>query len=469
MKYQLQLSQLYVDGFRGFENKVSLSFDRQLTVLIGDNGSGKSTVLDAIAIGLMYFRNEITGGHLFEFPVPLDTVKRKNYDVNNSRSDFENELGFCFTDCQINENGQAVFLTDTLTTTAGFIMRATNNTTTNVEEFCSDEEAEQIATFTQHLYNTKLLQQLTNVPILVYYGCNSINTDTAKATIDGTVRVTDLDLFDTYRQSLEAKTFSFEQLLLLLDRRQKSMLQDRRFDDRFLDALQIAISGMLNDNEGATYANLRINYGLLFDEVVIDKTIGDKTEMLYLNQMSSGEKVLLGLVADLTRRLYLANTEGDLLQGNGIVLIDEIDLHLNPKWQRKVLTKLLEIFPNVQFVVTTHSPLVLSSEKIIPKATYLLTENKATSIEDLGLFINGVEPNRVLQYVMSVPLRNAETQDDMNRITQSLKTMTFDNPEIVALMDKLTKKLGQQDPFIMRIQHEILLLKRKKLVKHETH
>lgn len=454
MKYQLQLSQLRITGFRGFINTVDLSFDKRLTVLIGDNGSGKSTVLDAVAIGLMYLRNEITGGHLFEFPVPLDAVKKKNYDVNNNRNDFENALDFCFTDYKINEDGQAVFLADTLTTTAGFIMRATNNTTTNVEEFCSDKEAEQIATFTKHLYNTKLQQQLTNVPILVYYGCNSINTDTAKATIDGTARVTDLDLFDTYRQSLEAKTFNFEQLLLLLDRRQKSMLQDRRFDDRFLDALQIAISGMLNDNEGATYANLRINYGLLFDEVVIDKTIGDKTEMLYLNQMSSGEKVLLGLVADLTRRLYLANTEGDLLHGNGIVLIDEIDLHLHPKWQRKVLTKLLEIFPDVQFVVTTHSPVILGgiASKYVKSlhngVIYSVEDTYGRDVEDILETIMQVDAGKYTQKIKKIAALIAmnELQDAENAIMEMHTEIDqkgdngADHPDILRMNSLLTRK-----------------------------
>lgn len=443
MKYQLQLSQLYLTGFRGFEGTVTLSFDPQLTVLIGDNGSGKSTVLDAVAIGLMYLRNEITGGHLFEFPVPLDAVKKKNYDVNNNRSDFENELGFCFTDYKINENGQVVFLPDTLTT-AGFIMRATNSTTTNVEKFCSDKEAEQIATFTQHLYHTKLQQQLTNVPILVYYGCNSINTDTAKATIDGTARVTDLDLFDTYRQSLEAKTFNFEQLLLLLDRRQKSMLQDRRFDDRFLDALQIAISGMLNDSEGATYANLRINYGRLFDEVVIDKTIGDKTEMLYLNQMSSGEKVLLGLVADLTRRLYLANTEGDLLQGNGIVLIDEIDLHLHPKWQQKVVGKLLEIFPNVQFIVTTHSPEVLKG--IQRNALRILTSN---GIKNTQPYIERRDTNSILEDAFGLHKRFKE---DNEKLSSLYDLMTTNRDEAERLLEELKEKWGAADEEIIRAE-----------------
>ena len=97
MSYQIKLSKLHLNGFRVFENEVALSFDPQLTVLIGNNGAGKTTILDAIAIALMYLRNEITGGKMFEFPVPLDTVKKRNYDVNNSKSEFENALELKFT------------------------------------------------------------------------------------------------------------------------------------------------------------------------------------------------------------------------------------------------------------------------------------------------------------------------------------------------------------------------------------
>lgn len=367
MNYRIKLSHLSIDGFRGFGQPIDLSFDERLTVLIGANGTGKSTILDALAMGMMYLRSEITGGKMFDFPLPLDPVKNKNYDVNNDHDSFENVLDLHFTRFDVDEvaNTLVNFDNDTLSKDS-FVLRGTPTTTSNMEGYLtpdgvSSNQGGDLDKLLRHFGYEKLKRKLTNVPILVYYGCNSITTDTAQTTIDGTARLTHLDMFDTYKQSLEAREFNFGQLLLMLDRRQKIILQNGEKNDRFLDALEVAITGMLNDTDGATYGRLRIYYGALFDEPMMDKTIHEKTTHLYLNQLSSGEKSLLGLVADLTRRLYLANTEGDLLHGEGIVLIDEIDLHLHPKWQREVLTKLREIFPNVQFVVTTHSPLVLSS------------------------------------------------------------------------------------------------------------
>ena len=82
---------------------------------------------------------------------------------------------------------------------------------------------------------------------------------------------------------------------------------------------------------------------------------------LSIEQLSDGEKCMIALVGDLARRLVVANPKRDEpLHGKGIVLIDEIELHLHPAWQKGVLPRLLEVFPNVQFVVTTHSPLVLA-------------------------------------------------------------------------------------------------------------
>jgi len=83
---------------------------------------------------------------------------------------------------------------------------------------------------------------------------------------------------------------------------------------------------------------------------------------LNVSQLSDGEKIYMALVGDLCRRLTLANpTLDDPLQGEGIVLIDELDLHLHPQWQTEIATKLCETFPNIQFIVTTHSPLVITN------------------------------------------------------------------------------------------------------------
>ena len=85
-------------------------------------------------------------------------------------------------------------------------------------------------------------------------------------------------------------------------------------------------------------------------------------EPFSIDQLSDGEKGIIALVGDIARRLAIANPYAtDPLQGAGVVLIDEVDLHLHPKWQTTILANLIAAFPNIQFAVTTHSPYVLSS------------------------------------------------------------------------------------------------------------
>jgi energy-coupling factor transporter ATP-binding protein EcfA2 len=82
---------------------------------------------------------------------------------------------------------------------------------------------------------------------------------------------------------------------------------------------------------------------------------------LELAQLSDGYQAMLAIVLDLMLRYAYIFFEGDPLAGDALVGIDEIDLHLHPKWQRTVLTQLTELFPGTQFIVTTHSPIVVQS------------------------------------------------------------------------------------------------------------
>jgi predicted ATP-binding protein involved in virulence len=78
--------------------------------------------------------------------------------------------------------------------------------------------------------------------------------------------------------------------------------------------------------------------------------------------LSQGEKTLISLISDIARRLVILNPDlENPLHGTGIVLIDEIDLHLHPQWQQTIVQKLENTFPNIQFIVSTHSPLVLTT------------------------------------------------------------------------------------------------------------
>src|SRR5690606_14860939 len=126
---------------------------------------------------------------------------------------------------------------------------------------------------------------------------------------------------------------------------------------------------------------------------------------LFLEQLSDGERGLLALIFDLTRRLAIANPASKNAIGEGValVLIDEIELHLHPKWQRDVLQRLRNVFKACQFVVTTHSPLVLG-EVEARCVRFLEFENGKVDVT-VPAEAYGMDANRILQELMDAPVR----------------------------------------------------------------
>ncbi len=94
---------------------------------------------------------------------------------------------------------------------------------------------------------------------------------------------------------------------------------------------------------------------------VMDRVETDGTRHeLRIEQLSEGYKIVIAMVADLAARMAEANPAmPNPLEATGIVLIDEVDLHLHPRWQRTILKELTGVFRNVQFVVSTHSPIIV--------------------------------------------------------------------------------------------------------------
>ena len=123
------------------------------------------------------------------------------------------------------------------------------------------------------------------------------------------------------------------------------------------DSAIAAISHALTTFLGG-FENLRVEEEPL--RLVVDKEgVG-----LDVSQLSDGERSFLAMICDLGRRLTLANPLlGNPLHGTGVVLIDELELHLHPKWQREMTEKLRKTFPNIQFIATTHSPFVIQALK----------------------------------------------------------------------------------------------------------
>lgn len=135
-----------------------------------------------------------------------------------------------------------------------------------------------------------------------------------------------------------------------------------------------------------------------------------------ISQLSEGQKTLVALTGDLARRLVTLNpNSNNPLHGHGIVIIDEIELHLHPKWQQTVLSKLREIFPKIQFIVTTHSPQIL---------THIANENTIIGLKSDGESIlkypventYGKNTDRIYEDNMKVSSRPKLVQDKLDEI-----------------------------------------------------
>ena len=138
--------------------------------------------------------------------------------------------------------------------------------------------------------------------------------------------------------------------------------------------------------------------------------VGKDGEELNVNQLSDGEKCTLAMVGDLARRMAIANpARDDPLDGAGVVLIDEVDLHLHPGWQRHVVSGLEETFPNCQFLVSTHSPQIVSH--VAPERIWILERSTSGVSATRPSESFGQTSGRILEDVMDVPERPQEIKE----------------------------------------------------------
>ncbi len=187
---------------------------------------------------------------------------------------------------------------------------------------------------------------------------------------------------------------------------------------------------------------------------------GDKR--LYLWQLSDGEQGLVALALDLLRRLAIANpfAENPVETGSAIVLIDEIELHLHPSWQRRVLRSLLAIFKGCQFVISTHSPQVVG--QVRPEKLRLLhhdADGKVGLSSASQSF--GMDSSWILQYIMGVPARDYETEQRLSAVYSAIDSEQLQTARELA--NALRADIGD----FPDLQEAIALLDRFELLRHE--
>lgn len=218
-------------------------------------------------------------------------------------------------------------------------------------------------------------------------------------------------------------------------------------EERQLAAVRRALSVFMPG-----FSNLRVRRNPLRMEVT------KNGQVVIVNQLSDGEKCLMALVGDIARRMAIANPALDNpLHGDGIVLIDEIDLHLHPLWQRMMVPRLLETFPNCQFLISTHSPHVLTH--VQPQNIFILRSEGGKFSCEHPQESYGKTSERIFEDLMGMETTRP------TKVTESLKTLfvRIHNGELDQAkkdIESLQQEIGE-DPDLVKAR---VLIKRKELI-----
>ena len=217
---------------------------------------------------------------------------------------------------------------------------------------------------------------------------------------------------------------------------QEALSSERPAAQRVLTAFKTALKHFLPD-----YRNLRLGgESATGSFLLIDR--GAVT--LPLEQLSDGERGVLAMVLDLTRRLALANPEMEdpAAEAEAVVLIDEIELHLHPEWQRRIVENLTKTFPKCQFIATTHSPQVIG--EVPHDRIHIMADGEVYS----PTHSFGVDSSRVLEEIMDTDPRSRKVKDLLSEISRTIGDDRYDDAR--TLLADLAKHLGEDDPEVTR-------------------
>ncbi|MCB0053187.1 MAG: AAA family ATPase [Caldilinea sp.] len=176
--------------------------------------------------------------------------------------------------------------------------------------------------------------------------------------------------------------------------------------------------------------------------LLIDKSDGP----LEVRQLSDGERSMIALVLDLAKRLAQANPKLDdpIRDGQAVVLIDELDLHLHPGWQRTIVQKLTSTFPNCQFIATTHSPQIIG--EVRQDRIQIIAHGQVYS----PTHSFGVDSSRVLEEILDVPARTHNVDALLGRISRAIGDEQVSAAK--QILTELTAIVGDNDADVIRVR-----------------
>lgn len=414
------LKKLNISNFKMFKS-LELNFEPGFNLLLGDNGVGKTTILEAASIAISGFligMEDVATRNIYKPDVRYQIVEDSNGTPNKSYSDEPTEIE------SVLEYGNVEYRW----TRAKKDATGGSRTTINPKEILS---------VSKKLVNSKEEQLLP----LISYQCASRHWVSARIDAHEKKRKQLHDRRCGYLGCLD-RTANLPSIYDWCKQMEWNSLKTRRIPRNYELFGEIISRFMSIMNDGAVS-------GVFFHPNVEKLLYIENDEFKEIEDLSAGYQSVLSLVIDLAYRMAILNPDADrgILEAEGIVLIDEIDSNLHPKWQWRIVEALTETFPNIQFVAATHSPIIVSSCKGA-NIISISDEQEVQYIGDSYAF----SVNEILKDMLGYYMRPAKVE---NLVEEFEKRM--DRDEYIAAREaliQLTDILGEEHPEVMALKSE---------------
>ena len=408
-----RLDTLEITNFRGFE-RFTLHLDPRMTILHADNGGGKTSLLAALAVGMGGWFSDLGG-------VPKRSIfAREVRCVDRSvagrieRVEHYPVIVHC--------TGEVADAPIDWWRSLGRAGRAT--TTKGLTKLTA-----RVRALVRELSRTSDV----GLPVLALYGTQRLFSqarDTARRQPNQVTRLYG------YLDCLNPASNEKQLLQWLYHAAMAEFQRGQRLPE--FDAVRHAVLGAL----GGNFLDFRYDAQRREPCLVLEDGSSEPWD-----RISDGYHTFIGMVADIAWRAALLNPHlgaDAAATAEGLVGIDEIDLHLHPSWQRRVLGDLMRVFPRIQFVVTTHSPQVLGSAQ----RQWLRGIRPDTTEAEVDVPIEGRDTNAILTDVMGTPSRAPEMERQLDQLFDLIDG--GERSAALDLLDKIADKLGLEDTEIVR-------------------
>ena len=391
----MKLKSAKLVNYRCFKDAV-IEFDEHITLLLGKNGSGKTAILDAVAVAISTFLLGLDGGVCRS--LLKDDARYEFHDLNgmiDSQHQFPVSIE-SIGDCLDQRNVKWI--------------RSLNSERGKT----TIKDAGELIGIAKKAQNQIMTGDKSLIfPLISYYGtgcsyAQKKEKGNLKSLKEFKRQVGYVDCMAAkLNEKLMLNWFQL-QTLKSLQEQQKTGILDRPL---LLKTVEKAICRSFERISGAR------NASLIFDldtrRLVLEFETADGSAQKYaMDEMSDGYKNTLSIIGDIAYRMAVLNpTLGDqiLEKTPGIVLVDEIDLHLHPQWQQTILNDLHAIFPEVQFIVSSHAPTVINS---VPREQIRILNHGEIYMPVAQTY--GRDANSILREVMKVSERPADIKKRMD-------------------------------------------------------